>query len=105
MNDDKDKAKRIANLTLILRFALPYPGRIAAAGLALLVASAAMLAIPSGFRAIIDKGFASSSGADISRYFEALLGIVVVMGISASLRFYFVSWLGERVVADVRAAV
>jgi ATP-binding cassette subfamily B protein len=98
-------SKRIGDLALIFRFALPYPGRIAAALLALLVSSASTLAIPNGFRSIIDKGFASSSGTDIGRWFEYLLVIVMVMGIATSLRFYFVSWLGERVVADVRAAV
>ncbi|MDB4937634.1 MAG: ATP-binding cassette protein [Labilithrix sp.] len=98
-------SKRIGDLALIFRFALPYPGRIAAALLALLVSSGATLAIPNGFRAIIDKGFASSSGSDIGRWFEYLLAIVVVMATATALRFYFVSWLGERVVADVRAAV
>jgi ATP-binding cassette subfamily B protein len=97
-------SKRIGDLTLIFRFALPYPGRIAAALLALLVSSGATLAIPNGFRSIIDKGF-GAPGTDIGRWFEYLLGIVVVMGVATALRFYFVSWLGERVVADVRAAV
>jgi ATP-binding cassette subfamily B protein len=98
-------SRPIGDLALVFRFALPYPGRIAAALLALLVSSGATLAIPNGFRSIIDRGFASSSGADIGRWFEYLLAIVVVMAIATALRFYFVSWLGERVVADVRAAV
>ena len=96
--------KRIGDLALIFRFALPYPGRIAAAAVALLVSSAATLAIPSGFQSIIDRGF-GSPGTDIGRWFEYLLGVVVVMAFATALRFYFVSWLGERVVADVRAAV
>jgi ATP-binding cassette subfamily B protein len=98
-------SRPIGDLALVFRFALPYPGRIAAALLALLVSSGATLAIPNGFRSIIDRGFASSSGADIGRWFEYLLAIVVVMAVATALRFYFVSWLGERVVADVRAAV
>ncbi|HSO34346.1 MAG TPA: ABC transporter transmembrane domain-containing protein [Labilithrix sp.] len=99
------KAKRIGDLARIGRFALAYPARIAAAGLALLVSAGATLAIPSGFRLIIDKGFTSSSGGDIGRWFEYLLALVVVMAVATALRFYFVSWLGERVVADVRGAV
>ncbi|CAN5915111.1 ABC transporter transmembrane domain-containing protein [soil metagenome] len=99
------KAKRIGDLARIGRFALAYPARIAAAGLALLVSAGATLAIPSGFRLIIDKGFTSSSGGDIGRWFEYLLALVVVMALATALRFYFVSWLGERVVADVRGAV
>jgi ATP-binding cassette subfamily B protein len=96
--------RKIGNLLLIWRFAARYPGHIAGAGLALLVAAAATLAIPSGFRLVIDKGFAASGG-DIGRYFRYLLLIVCVLAAATALRFYFVSWLGERVVADVRAAV
>ena len=96
--------RKIGNLLLIWRFAARYPGHIAAAGLALLIAAAATLAIPSGFRLVIDKGFASSGG-DIARYFRYLLLIVVVLSAATALRYYFVSWLGERVVADLRAAV
>src|SRR5688572_16336509 len=96
--------RKIGNLILIWRFAARYPGHLAAAAMALLVAAAATLAIPSGFRLVIDKGFAAAGG-DIERYFRYLLLIVVVLAIATALRFYFVSWLGERVVADVRAAV
>ena len=99
-----DKTKPIGNLALIFRFALAYPLRIVASVVTLLISSTSALAIPGAFRAIIDKGFASS-GTDVGHYFEALLGIVVVMAVATALRFYFVSWLGERVVADVRAAV
>jgi ATP-binding cassette subfamily B protein len=96
--------RRIGNLLLIWRFAARYPGHIAAAALALLIAAAATLAIPSGFRLVIDKGFAASGG-DIGRYFRYLMLIVVVLSLATASRFYFVSWLGERVVADLRAAV
>ncbi len=94
----------VANLTLIWGFAARYPGRIAGAVAGLLVSSGATLAIPGGFRLIIERGF-GSQGGDVGRYFSYLLGIVVVLAIATSLRFYFVSWLGERVVADLRAAV
>lgn len=94
--------RNIGQLRLIWSFAARYPGRIACAALALLVAAAATLAIPSGFKLVIDKGFA---GGDIARYFRYLLMIVVVLASATALRFYFVSWLGERVVADLRAAV
>ena len=74
------------------------------AGLSLLVAAAATLAIPDGFRRVIDDGF-NSAGGDISQYFFYLLLIVVVLALATAFRFYFVSWLGERVVADLRVAV
>lgn len=96
--------KRIGDLALIARFALPYPGRIVAALLSLLVSASATLAIPNGFRLIIDKGFVSS-GQEIGRWFSILLGLVLLMAMATACRYYFVSWLGERVVADVRAAV
>jgi ATP-binding cassette subfamily B protein len=96
--------RKIGNLMLIWRFAARYPGHLVAAALALLIAAAATLAIPSGFRLVIDKGFATSGG-EIGRYFRYLMLIVVVLSGATALRFYFVSWLGERVVADVRAAV
>ena len=97
-------AKQVGNLALIWRFAAQYPGRMAAAATALLVAAAATLAIPNGFRLIIDRGFASRE-SEMGHWFAYLLVIVVVLAVASALRFYFVSWLGERVVADVRAAV
>ena len=97
-------AKQVGNLALIWRFAAQSPGRIAAAATALLVAAAATLAIPNGFRLIIDRGFASRE-SEMGHWFAYLLVIVVVLAVASALRFYFVSWLGERVVADVRAAV
>ena len=98
-------SKNIGKLKLIGRFALKYPAQIAAAVAALLVSAGATLAIPNGFRLVIDRGFMASGGADIGRWFEYLLLIVVVMAISTAIRFYFVTWMGERVVADVRMAV
>lgn len=92
----------LGSLAMLWRFARNYPARIVAALAALIVSSAATLAIPNGFRLVIDKGF--MGGGDISRWFEYLLMIVVVLALASALRFYFVSWLGERVVADVRSA-
>jgi ATP-binding cassette subfamily B protein len=96
--------RKIGNLSMIWGFAIRYPGRIAGAAVALLVAASATLAIPNSFRLIIDKGFAGVEG-DIDRWFQYLMMVVIVMAIATACRFYFVSWLGERVVADVRNAV
>lgn len=92
----------LGSLAMLWHFARRYPARIAGALAALIVSSAATLAIPNGFRLVIDKGF--MGGGDISRWFEYLLMIVVVLALASALRFYFVSWLGERVVADIRSA-
>lgn len=104
--DPAPKAKTLGPLAMIWREALKYPGRVAAAAGALLVTSAATLAIPSGFRLIIDKGFAAGADTtELGRWFQYLLLIVLVLAIGTACRFYFVSWLGERVVADIRLRV
>src|SRR5688572_19967706 len=94
--------KRLSSLRMVWRHAARYPGHIAAAGVALLVAAAATSGVPYAFKLIIDRGF---SGGDIARWFQYLLFLVLVMALATSVRFYFVSWLGERVVADIRLAV
>ncbi|WP_432653820.1 ABC transporter transmembrane domain-containing protein [Sphingobium nicotianae] len=101
--DEPPKAKDLGDLTLIWRAALRYPGRLVGAGIALSLASAATLAIPDGFRRVVDKGF-TAGGGDIGSTFRYLLMIVVILAFATALRFYFVSWLGERVVADMRIA-
>src|SRR5688500_3930493 len=101
---DPVPSKKLSNLAIIWRFTERYRFHVAGAVLALLVAACATLAIPNDFRLIIDRGF-SGAEADIGRWFQYLLLIVVVMAIATAFRFYFVSWLGERVVADVRQAV
>jgi ATP-binding cassette subfamily B protein len=83
-----------------------YPGRIAAALAALIISSGATLAIPYGFKRVIDRGFAAGGTAHgVDSSFRYLLMIVVVLAIATALRFYFVSWMGERVVADLRRRV
>src|SRR3954470_16131071 len=87
-------------------FALRYPGHIAVAALALLFAAGATSGVPYAFKLIIDKGFASGgTPRDIARWFEYLLLLVGVMALATAVRYYFVSWLGERTVADIRLAV
>jgi len=100
------KAKSLGPLLMIWRAALNYPGRVVVAFLALVTTAAAMLAIPAGFKLVIDEGFTNGGDPDeIARWFRYLGGIVVVLALGTATRFYFVSWLGERVVADIRKAV
>src|SRR3954454_12530126 len=105
--DSRPKGRSIKNLRMIWSFATRYPAHIACAALALVVAAAATSGVPYAFKLIIDKGFASGAGSsrDIARWFEYLLLLVGVMAIATATRFYFVSWLGERTVADIRLAV
>ena len=99
------RAKPLSSLAMIWRFTRQYPWHIAAALTGLVGSSTATLSIPLGFRLVIDRGFASGNVANIDFYFEVLLGIVALLALATTMRFYFVSWLGERTVADVRKAV
>ena len=99
------KAKApIGNLRVIWSYLKAYPKQITFAGIALVMAAGGSLAIPWGFGQVVDKGFADG-GADLNFYFGIMMGIIVVLSLATATRFYFVSWLGERVVADIRADV
>ncbi len=103
---DVEPAASLGPLRMIFAAAANYPGKVALALVALIVTAAATLAIPSAFRLIIDRGFvAGTDPAEIGRWFRYLFLIVVVLALGTASRFYFVSWLGERVVADIRLAV
>ena len=104
---NRPKGRSIKNLRMVWGFALKYPGHIAIAALALLVAAAATSGVPYAFKLIIDKGFAPGAGStrDIARWFQYLLVLVGVMALATAVRYFFVSWLGERTVADIRLAV
>lgn len=91
---------------MIWRQALHYPGQLGVAFLALLTTSTATIAIPARFKAIIDEAFGpGANAATINGAFQYLAMIVVILGIATAVRFYFVSWLGERVVGDLRYKV
>ena len=98
-------SRKLTNLGLLWGYARNYPPQIAAALVALIVAASATLAIPQGLKLVVDKGFGAGAGADIAPYFMGMLAIVLVMGLATATRFYFVSWMGERVVADLRRDV
>jgi len=100
------RRRNLGPLRMVWSEMLQYPSRMLVAGLALVTTATSTLAIPYGFRQIIDQGFAR--GADphaIRWWFIALLGVVAVLAVATAIRFYSVSWLGERVVADIRLRV
>jgi ATP-binding cassette, subfamily B, bacterial len=101
---DRPRAKSLSPLRALLPFLRPYRGMAAAAIGALLVATAAMLALPLALRRVIDVLAAKDAGTT-NRMFIGLMAAAVLFGVSAALRFYFVTRLGERVVADLRIAV
>ncbi len=99
-------AKTLGPLKMIWAEAAKYPGKVALAFVALVITAGATLAIPYGFKLIIDDGFATGGDPEqIGNLFRGLLVVVGILGAGTALRFYFVSWLGERVVADIRCKV
>jgi ATP-binding cassette, subfamily B, bacterial len=102
---DRPRAKNLNPLRALLPFVRPYRGMLAAALAALLVASVAMLALPVALREVIDHVVTAKDSGALNRYLIGFLAASVIFGVSAALRFYLVTWLGERVVADLRAAV
>jgi len=102
-------ARDVRSLAGLLPFLRPYRGRIAAAAVFLVLAAASTLVFPVALRGLIDQGFV---GADpggrvmaLREHFFALFGVGVALGVFSAARFYMVSWLGERVTADLRNAV
>ncbi|MGH8799376.1 MAG: ABC transporter transmembrane domain-containing protein [Casimicrobiaceae bacterium] len=86
-------------------FLAPYRGRFALAGIALLLAAGGTLAVGQGLRLVIDRGFTAGNGAELDHALRALLAIIAVMAVATYVRFYNVSWIGERVTADLRERV
>jgi len=92
-------------LRSLVPFILAYRGILIAALVALLVASVSLLALPLALRFLIDNGFATNNVGTINRYFGWFFAAAALFGGFAALRYYLVSWLGERVVADIRMEV
>jgi len=105
MSSERPKAKSLRPLSTLWPFIRTYRYTLAAALAALLIASAAMLAMPVALRYLIDNGFIAQDLSTVNRYFGWFLVATVVFSLFASLRYYLVTWLGERVVADIRNAV
>ncbi len=94
------------SLSGLLPFVKPYQGRIALAGLFLLLAAGTTLAFPWALRLLIDQGLSGpDSGARLAGQFGQLFLVAAALAVFSSLRFYMVTWLGERITADVRNAV
>lgn len=98
-------SRKLQPLRALVPFIRPYTRTLLIALVTLLVASSAMLAIPLAVREVIDNGFTAGNLARIDDYFWLLLAVVLIMGLFGAARQYLVTWLGERVVADIRDAV
>jgi ATP-binding cassette, subfamily B, bacterial len=102
------RARSLAPLRMVYREAAKYPGKVMLALIALTITAAGTLAIPAAMQLIVDRGFGEAGvegSGDIGRWFRYLFVIVLVIAFGTAARFYYVSWIGERVVADIRRAV
>ncbi len=99
------RAGNLDQLVHLYRFVRPYWPAVAGALVALSVAAGTVLVMGLGLRRLVDEGFASGDTALLDGALFALLGVIVVLAGATYARFYLVSWLGERVVGDIRQAV
>ncbi|MCK7596493.1 ABC transporter transmembrane domain-containing protein [Microbulbifer sp. CAU 1566] len=94
-----------AMMAALWRFMRPYKKVLFAAGVALVFTAGVTLAIGQGVRLLVDKGFVANSSEALSHAVLVIIGLALLMAIGTYTRFYLVSWIGERVVADLRKAV
>jgi len=102
---DRPKSRNVAALGRLWPFMRPYRTTMIGASIALVSAASATLAIGQALRRVVDLGFSAENSGFIDQYFLAVMGIVGVLAVATFARYYAVSWLGERVVADLRTAV
>jgi ATP-binding cassette subfamily B protein len=101
----RSRSRNLKILRRLVPFMAPYRGMVALATLFLLAAAGASLAIPAAVREMIDHGFSQENAGLIDQYFLLVLGVAIVLGLATAARFYCVTWLGERIVADLRRAI
>ena len=101
---EREKSKRIGALGSLWPFLAPYRGLLAAALVALVFTAVVSLVLPLAVRRVVD-GFETSAAALLDSYFLAALGIALLFALGSATRYYLVTRLGERVVADIRKAV
>lgn len=102
--EEREKSKNVRALGALWPFILPYGGMLLAAGAALVMTALISLTLPIAVRRVVD-GFETSAATLLDGYFTAALGIAIFLAIGTGLRYYLVTRLGERVVADIRKAV
>ena len=103
--ETRPMGKSLTPLRAIAPFISPYKGTLALAILVLVAASAVTGSLPIAARFLIDNGIATGDTDRIDFYFKLVLGVIVCISLLAALRLYLITWLGERVVADLRMKV
>ncbi len=102
---ERPKSRNMRPLMRLLPFLLRYKSKLVCAGIALLAASGATLTIPTAVRRMIDHGFSGENSQFVNQYFAMMIVVGLVLALASAGRFYYVSWIGERVVSDLRTAV
>src|SRR5215212_1688859 len=103
--DTAQRLQRLRHLRILWHFVAPYRAPMIGAAVALVIAAGCFLVIGQGLKRVVDMGFLRGDSAALNQALFALLGVIVVMAGATYVRFYLVSWLGERAIADVRSAV
>ena len=102
-------ARDVTSLRGLLPFLRPYRGRIALSVVFLVLAAVATLVFPAALKSLIDQGLVAAEPGErllaLREHFFALFGVGAALGVFSAARFYMVTWLGERVTADLRSAV
>jgi len=98
-------ARSVGPIAKLMPFIARYKGMVFLAFVSLVLATVSTLLVPMAGRRLLDNGFNSANADFIDTYFLALIGVAALLGAASASRFYFVSWIGERVVADLREAV
>ncbi|MGB8315279.1 MAG: ABC transporter transmembrane domain-containing protein, partial [Aestuariivirga sp.] len=105
-NSQKDPGRKsLKPLARLTPFLTRYKPQIAMALIALALASGSTLIVPIAVRRIIDFGFTAANATLVNQYFGGMIAVVLLLAVSSAVRFYFVMWLGEKIVADVRDAL
>ncbi|MCZ4280832.1 ABC transporter transmembrane domain-containing protein [Kiloniella laminariae] len=102
---ERERSKDLKNLLLLWQFVRPYKLQIVGAMIALMIAAGTVLGLGRGLRALIDQGFASGNSELLDQAVFVLFGVTVLLALASYSRYFLVSWIGERVVADIRSAV
>lgn len=89
----------------LLRYLLPYRWHLVAAGSALIIAAGGLLLLGQGLRLVVDQGFAAGETEFLNQALLGTMVVVAVLAVAAALRYYWVTWIGERLAADLRVAV
>jgi ATP-binding cassette subfamily B protein len=102
---ERGKASDLKAFAALLRYVRPYWRAALGAAVALVVAAGTVLALGQGLRALVDKGFSAGDAGLLDTALLVLLAVILLLAAATYSRFYLVSWIGERVVADLRRAV